>query len=183
MAGSKPPTRHWRCIKRPWCARLTTVITNKNKTKIRHLALQFIEYNLAGLAFFWSGYIVLLVLSALGTGLLIASVISYLVGLTINFILERYWVFKENKDAAVLAVATEKYIALSVVNLVLNFLVLSGLIEGIGIPLSLAPFVAAGLFTPWNWLWYKYWVFSKDHHAARKAHKRHRVQRKRGQTK
>ena len=155
---------------------------NKNKTKLHHLFLQFIEYNIAGLAFFWSGYASLLLLDHLGAALIISSSISYIIGLTINFLLERYWVFRENKSASVLAVATERYIILSVVNLGLNYLVLSSL-TSMGLPIGLAPFIAAGLFTPWNWFWYKCWVFNKGHHAVRRVHKKEHANRRAGRSK
>ena len=160
-----------RCIKKLCHVRLKPMPKNKNKTKPHHQLLQFLEYNVAGIAFFWSGYISLLALDHFGLQLWASSSISYTIGLTVNFLLERYWVFKENQSASVLMVATERYLVLSVVNLGLNYVALLGL-TSLGIPIGLAPFLAAGLFTPWNWFWYKYWVFAQGHHAIRCAHKK-----------
>ncbi len=121
---------------------------------------EFLEYNLAGMAFFVTSYVTLVGLDYLGLPLWISSTVSYLLGLSVNFVLERYWVFDSSKDNSAFAVATERYIALSAVNLILNYVVLK-VLETLGVPIAIAPFLAAGIFTPWNWFWYKYYVFAK----------------------
>lgn len=150
----------------------------KSKT-LRHQLIQFIEYNIAGFAFFWSGYAVLLGMDYYGSPLWLSSSVSYTVGLTINFLLDRYWVFRDNKQASAIRTAGSRYIAISLVNLILNYVVLQSLTV-LGISLALAPFLSAGIFTPWNWLWYKFWVFKgRDMpHHVRKKHVKARPRKK-----
>ena len=66
------------------------------KKQYNKLWIQFLEYIVAGGAWFWSGYFIIVFLTPV-IGLWWANLLGNGVGLTINFILERNWVFKKSK--------------------------------------------------------------------------------------
>lgn len=117
------------------------------------------EYMISGGAFFWSGYATFFVMDRLlGFNLLIATSIAYMVGWTINFLLQRYWVFNNPKLAKHQLEVTGRYLAISAANLVINYVILRSL-DLAGITPYIGQFVSAGFFTVWNYLWYRLWVF------------------------
>lgn len=118
---------------------------------------RIVEYMVAGGAWFWSGYIII-VFSYEHIGLFAANFVGNAVGITLNFILERYWVFK-TKRPTTLTIATQRYIIYTALNaFLLNYLILQGL-RGVGIEPAIGQFVASAFFTVWNYIWYKVWVF------------------------
>ena len=117
------------------------------------------EYMISGGAFFWSGYLVFFVIDkGLHWSLWWATTISYLVGWTINFLLQRYWVFNNPKLAKHQTEVTGRYLVISLINLLINYWILKGL-KTIGVSPYIGQFVSSGFFTIWNYIWYKYWVF------------------------
>lgn len=124
-----------------------------------------VGYLLGGGVWFWSGYILIVLLDGpLGeifgesAGLFLANFIGNTVGFTLNFIILRYWAFK-SKNPPSLGVATTKYIVYTVLNVYgLNYLILLGL-KQIGIEPEIGQFIASGFFTVWNYFWYKHYVF------------------------
>lgn len=144
----------------------------KSKSELRRV----IEYFVSGGVWFWSGYILIVVLvdplqDKFGDqmGLFIANFIGNAVGITLNFILERYWVFK-TKSPAKLGIATTRYIVYTALNaFLLNYLILLGL-ENIGIEPKIGQFIASGFFTVWNYFWYKHYVFKGIEKPRRTRH-------------
>lgn len=126
------------------------------KKQYNKLWIQFLEYIVAGGAWFWSGYFIIVFLTPV-IGLWWANLLGNGVGLTINFILERNWVFKKSKTKK-LTQLTGKYIVFTAVNFLLNYFILKGL-QSIGIQVAIGQFIAAGFFTIWNYLWYRFYVF------------------------
>ncbi len=130
------------------------------KKKTKSLITQIVEYFITGGVWFWTGYILIITLDDV-IGLFWANFIGNAVGITLNFILSRYWVFSENKDKN-LASTTWKYVIYTALNaFLLNYLILLGL-KNIGIEPAIGQFIAAGFFTVWNYVWYKLWVFKVD---------------------
>lgn len=130
---------------------------------------RIVEYMVAGGAWFWSGYVII-VFTHEHIGLFAANFIGNAVGITLNFILERYWVFK-TKRPTTLTIATQRYIVYTALNaFLLNYLILRSL-QNVGIEPAIGQFIAAAFFTFWNYFWYKVWVFKG---AERKipAHKK-----------
>lgn len=118
------------------------------------------EYMISGGAFFWSGYAAFFVFDALLDWTLFwATSLSYLIGWTVNFLLQRYWVFDNPRLKKHELEVTGRYIAISLVNLVINYGILWSLKQA-GVTPYIGQFVSAGFFTVWNYLWYKMWVFS-----------------------
>lgn len=129
-------------------------------------AKRFVEYFISGGVWFWSGYILIVLLDGPlidqygdKTGLFIANFIGNAVGITLNFILERYWVFKSSRPAK-LFVATRKYIIYTALNaFLLNYAILYYLKELFGLDPAIGQFIASAFFIGWNYAWYKAWVF------------------------
>jgi len=133
----------------------------------KKLIIQFAEYMVAGGAYFWSGYFLIVFLHGV-VGLWWANIIGNGVGITINFILERYWVFEGSKKRTTTEVST-RYIIFTAANFILNYLILRSL-ESFGIKVAIGQFAAAGFFTIWNYLWYRNWVFKEKPHLHRIRH-------------
>jgi len=126
---------------------------------LRQRIIQFAEYMIAGGAYFWVGYAAFFVFDkGLHWGLFAATMVSNLIGWTVNFILQRYWVFKNPKAKGHMAETTEKYIFITVVNFGLNYVIIWAL-KQVGITPYIGQFISSGFFTIWNYVWYKYWVF------------------------
>lgn len=135
--------------------------------KTKKLFVQIGEYLVAGGAYFWSGYFIIVLLTPV-IGLWWANLIGNGVGITVNFILERYWVFDSKKKRSITQVSY-RYIVLTGVNLFLNYLILKGL-QDIGINVAIGQFIAAGFFTIWNFIWYRLWVFKGTSQSKRIRH-------------
>lgn len=119
---------------------------------------RFTEYMVSGGAWFWSGYILIVLLDN-HIGLFLANFIGNAVGITINFVLQRYWVFDKNKDASQLGDSAKRYIVYTALNaFLLNYLILLGL-QNVGIKPEFGQFIASAFFTVWNYFWYKVYVF------------------------
>lgn len=142
----------------------------KLKKKQRIELTRIVEYFVSGGAWFWSGYILIVILDDI-MPLFFANLIGNGVGLTINFFLNRYWVFKGKRQAS-LETSTGRYIIYTALNaFLLNFLILLGL-KNIGIDPKFGQFIASAFFTVWNYFWYKTWVFKagKPQHVRYHTH-------------
>ncbi|TXG76643.1 GtrA family protein [Patescibacteria group bacterium] len=132
-------------------------MAHRKKNETRRLA----EYLVSGGAWFWSGYLLFaLLFSVFGVGVVPAKIVSYIFGLTVNFLLQRFWVFDSRDARKQLDVVTGRYVVLSVVNLGIDTLIVWSLNEA-GLTPYIGQFVSAGFFTVWNYVWYKLWVFAK----------------------
>lgn len=130
------------------------------RKKQKREARRIVEYLVSGGAFFWSGYVVLLGLNWwLGPDYLwLSTSASYVVGWAVNYFLQRYWVFDNPKLKKHQTQVTYRYIAISAVNLVLNYVIIKIWVS-MGYRVEIGPFLASAFFTVWNYLWYKLWVF------------------------
>lgn len=136
----------------------------KQTSELKRIA----EYMVGGGIWFWSGYIIIVLLYG-RVPLFWANFIGNAVGITLNFIVERYWVFKTDRPASLL-VASRRYIVYTALNaFLLNYLILSGL-NRVGIEPKFGQFIAASFFTVWNYIWYKVWVFKAQPHPKRIKH-------------
>jgi len=140
--------------------------------KLKKLAVQFGQYMISGGVWFWSGYVLIILLDN-HIGLFAANFVGNAVGITLNFILERYWVFRTSKPAQ-LGIATARYVVYTALNaFLLNFFILYGLRERAGIQPEVGQFIASGFFTVWNYVWYKQWVFKKAEHKKTRRTRHH----------
>lgn len=133
---------------------------SKQRKKLHAEAWRLFTYSVTGGAWFWSGYLTFAVCySGLGWSLWWAKLAANLVGISVNFILERVWVFNHGRRNKRLTVVTERYLALTLVNFVIDYLIVRGLNDYFGISPYIGQFASAGFFYLWNYLWYRYWVF------------------------
>lgn len=132
-------------------------MTKKRQSKTKKLLIQFVEYAVAGGVWFWSGYIIIVYLDD-KIPLFWANLIGNAVGISLNFLLSRYWAFKTKRPTD-LATATRRYVVYTLLNaFLLNYLILQGL-RSVGIEPEIGQFIAAGFFSIWNFVWYRLWVF------------------------
>jgi putative flippase GtrA len=132
----------------------------QNRTKRRKkLLVQAVEYFIAGGAYFWVGYAAFFVLDkGLHQNLLVTTMVSNVIGWSVNFLLQRYWVFKNPKAGSHMGQTTGRYIIITLVDFGLNYVILAGL-KNVGISPYIGQFISSGFFTVWNYLWYRFWVF------------------------
>lgn len=129
---------------------------------------QLLAYAITGGVWFWSGYIMFALLySGLRWGIVPAKIVAYLFGLSVNFILERFWVFNNAQAHKQIQTVTVRYVVLSVVNLGLDTAIVWGLAK-VGVTPYIGQFVSAGFFTVWNYIWYRLWVFARRGHPGPK---------------
>lgn len=145
--------------------------SKKNKKKLLE-AKRIVEYFVAGGVWFWSGYILIILLDN-HIGLFWANFIGNAVGISFNFILERYWVFKTKKPAK-LGIVAKRYVIYTALNaFLLNYLILYTL-EKNGIRVEIGQFIASAFFTVWNYFWYKVYVFKGiEKHPGRRKTRHH----------
>ncbi len=122
--------------------------------------IQFVEYLIGGTSYFWSGYAVFAVFySGLGWNWFPAKMLADVAGWSVNYIIQRYWAFNKPQLAKHEGITAGKYILLTACNLVLDYLII-WMLDHIGISPYAGFFVSAIFFTGWNYLWYRFWVFS-----------------------
>jgi putative flippase GtrA len=127
--------------------------------KNRKALIQFIEYMISGGAYFWTGYALFAYLwSGLHWSLWWATITSNIFGWTVNYILQRFWVFNNKSLKGHQTQVTSRYIIITLVDFGLNYLIIYGLRQ-VGITPYIGQFISSGFFTIWNYLWYRYWVF------------------------
>lgn len=130
-------------------------LSKKNRSELIRIA----QYMVSGGAFFWTGYLVFFLGDqVLGLSLWWAKLVANLSGWTVNYILQRHWVFNEKSRRGNRKQVTVRYAVITLVNFVLDYFIVAGL-KGLGLTPYLGQFVSAGFFTVWNYLWYKLWVF------------------------
>lgn len=140
-----------------------------NKKQIKE-AKRFTKYMLGGGLQFWSGYAVFAFCDVvLGLPFWPNKVLAYFVGASFQFVTERYWVFKyKNLSHKRLGTSAERFYGLMIVNFLLDLVIVGGLRE-LGLTPYLGQFVSAGFFTIWNYMLFKFWVFTS---ASRKRRKK-----------
>lgn len=137
----------------------------KNQQEVKRI----VKYLISGGAYFWSGYAMFFVCDRLlGMDLWWAKLVANLTGWSVNYVLQRYWAFNNPQLKSLRTQVTTRYIIITAVNFVLDYLIVSSL-KALGLTPYLGQFVSAGFFTVWNYLWYKFWVFPQEPKKTRKA--------------
>lgn len=120
---------------------------------------RFAEYMVGGTLYFWIGYgLFALAYSIFGWNWFWAKVLGDAVGRTVNYLIQRYWAFSDAKKAETSHI--ERYTVITVVSIGLDYAIVGGL-KALGLTPYFGQLISAGFFTVWNYLWYKYWVFTK----------------------
>jgi putative flippase GtrA len=80
-----------------------------NKRNRSHV-VQFIEYMISGGAYFWVGYVILNYLYySVHWNLWWATIVSNVIGWSVNFILQRFWAFNSKSLKGHLTQVTSRY--------------------------------------------------------------------------
>lgn len=141
--------------------------------KQRRQLLQFAEYMVSGGAFFWTGYAVFFITDqAFGWSLWWAKLAANICGWLVNYLLQRYWVFNNKRLAKHQTQVTQRYIFITIVNFLLDYIIV-GTLKSAGITPYIGQFASAGFFTIWNYFWYRFWVFPAHTDTHKHNHKRH----------
>lgn len=119
---------------------------------------RFAKYLAGGSLYFWIGYAVFAVCySGLQWGWLPAKVLADAIGWAANYLVQRFWAFRDRVHLREMQHAG-RYVFIESVGFVLDYLIIWGL-KAVGITPYIGFFISAGFFTVWSYLWYKYWVF------------------------
>lgn len=136
------------------------------RIKIPKLVRQFAEYLVGGGLWFWSGYTIIVLLDD-HIGLGWANAIGQTVGISLNFLVQKYWVFRTQNSEKITFTAG-RYVVYTLLNaFALNYLILWAFEKYFAIGPEISQFIASGFFTIWNYVWYKYWVFPEPEHPTR----------------
>src|SRR5262245_36862758 len=109
------------------------------------------EYMISGGAYFWSGYLMFFVLDQLvGLNLWWAKLLANITGWTVNYILQRYWVFDNPALKKHQTEVTGRYAVITLIDWLLDYVIVAGL-NSVGISPYIGQFVSAGFFTIWNY--------------------------------
>lgn len=123
---------------------------------------RFAKYLVGGNAQFWSGYLAYALFDLVfHIDFWPAKIASYFVGISVNFIIERFWAFgAKSITKRQIESSAQRYYMLMAIDFVLDLVIVGGLRE-LGISPYIGQFISAGFFTVWNYLLFKFWVFTK----------------------
>jgi putative flippase GtrA len=134
----------------------------------RKLVIQFIQYMVSGGVYFWVGYLAFALFygvhsdsftfNGLGWNLWWSTITSNVIGWSVNYVMQRFWVFNNKSLKNNATQVTGRYIFITLVDFGLNYLILYGLRQ-IGITPYIGQFISSAFFTVWNYIWYRFWVF------------------------
>lgn len=134
--------------------------TKKQKKAYNRLVIQLVEYMVSGGVYFWSGYAAFFVFDkGLHWDLWWAKITASMVGWLVNYMLQRFWVFRSPRLHKHRVEVTTRYAIITLVDFLLDYAIVWGL-KQLGITPYIGQFVSAAFFTVWNYLWYRFWVFS-----------------------
>jgi putative flippase GtrA len=88
----------------------------------------------------------------------VAAVLAWLVAVTNNFVLNRYWTFAARAGSA--RFQAIRFFVVSLIAFAFSFLLLTALVEAFGVPKVPAQALAVACATPLNFLGNKLWSFS-----------------------
>lgn len=150
-----------------------SVAKRRKQKRLKRELVRIGEYLISGGLYFWTGYLVFFITdSLLGWSLFWAKMTANVIGWTVNFLLQRFWVFRNPELSSHKVEVTGRYIFITLVNFFLDYLIVYAL-QLAGVTPYIGQFVSAGFFTVWNYIWYKTWVFTTHiHHKAHPKHKR-----------
>jgi dolichol-phosphate mannosyltransferase len=139
-----------------------SVLENRAVRALRrpHNWIQLAKFGVVGL----SGYVVNLVVYAfllkqVGLHYLVAASVSFLVAATNNYIWNRLWTFRHQRGHV--AYQGLRFLIVAVLAYGANLILLTGLIEVVGVDKIVAQAIAIVLVTPLNFIGNKLWSFRR----------------------
>jgi putative flippase GtrA len=144
--------------------------TQAGRGRLRRELVRVTEYLVSGGLYFWTGYLIFFIADHyLGWNLFWAKMVSNVVGWSVNYTLQILWVFRNPALSKHRIEVSGKYIFITIVDFFLDYLIVWALAAA-GLTPYIGQFVSAGFFTVWNYLWYKFWVFTNRVHRKPKVH-------------
>lgn len=131
-----------------------------------------IQYLITGIIVFYADYLTFYILfNHFGAGLAVSQAPAYVVGIVVNFVMERGWVFKHQTKKDPVEKETKRYIVVLIANYAITVGILE-LLENFGISPLWGKYGAAFFFTFWNYVVFRFWVFKgPDKKHLRKKHR------------
>ena len=144
---------------------MSTAIELPLHLRIRHRVsrpdnwLQLVRFAAVGA----SGYVVNLVVfavcvRAIGIGYTVSAVIAWVVSVLNNFLLNRHWTFHAQQARPF--VQSVRFFTVSALVFGFSYLLLAGLVSGVGVATVPAQAIAVAAGTPLNFLGQKLWSFN-----------------------
>ncbi len=131
-----------------------------------------IQYLVTGIIVFYADYLTFYIgFNHFDLTVPVAQAPAYVVGIVVNFILERAWVFKNQTKRDPIKKETRRYAIVLVINYAITVVILE-VLERYGISPNWGKYLAAFFFTFWNYVVFRFWVFKgpeKKH--LRKKHR------------
>ena len=125
----------------------------------RKLIIQFAEYMVGGGLYFWSGLgIFAITFNVLHWKWFIAKGLADIIGWTLNFVVQRYWAFKDSRLKGQDRRVIFRYVLVNGIDLFIDYGIVGTVIH-FGITPYVGFFISAGFTTVWDYLWYRFWVF------------------------
>ena len=100
--------------------------------------------------------------SVLNLGLLWSTIIAYLVGLVVSYVLNRYWVYRKGADNQSQAKGMWRYATFLAFNLALTYFMLWIMEYGLGISPYIGKFIVNFFMFFWIYIGNAYWVFAGE---------------------
>src|SRR5689334_16623414 len=113
------------------------------KSQRREIA-RFSEYLISGGAYLWSGYLMFFLFDkGLHSAFFWSKSVSTLFGWSVNYLLQRFWVFNNPKLKKHHTEVTGRYIVITLVDFVLDYFIVYGL-KLVGVTPYIGQFLSAG---------------------------------------
>lgn len=96
--------------------------------------------------------------SGFGWDWLYAKIVCDIIGVSLNYIVQRYWAFKDLARGQAKHKTAGKFTLVSAAGILVDYLIIAGL-KQLGVSPYLGFFISAGCMTLWNFGWYRFWVF------------------------
>jgi putative flippase GtrA len=131
--------------------------------KISTVIHKFVKFSIVGFVNTVSSYLVFFILlQIIKLGYLLSSIISYIVGIVISYLGNKYWTFQIKRSAW--QIEFTKFLILNIIGLTINTSIMVFLVEIFKLHPLLAQVVAMSIVIFYNFLGSHYWVF-KEHHG------------------
>jgi putative flippase GtrA len=141
-------------------------VTKRIRKPTRQQTVQFLYFNLGGVAFFAIGYGVFAFLyGVIDAPWWLSKLIADLVGAIANFIIQRYLAFRLESQHIDSRTLYSRFGLISVSNIVIDYAIVAGL-HALGVTPYIGLIASATFFTVWKYIWYKLWVFRPKKNAA-----------------
>lgn len=132
----------------------------QKRTFLGNLVYQSVpQYLITGLVVFYSDYLIFWIgYRKLALGLVVAQAFAYIVGVVVNFVMERYWVFERISKGESAQKETPRYVVVLITNYLITVALLE-ILESFGISAMWGKYFVAFFFTFYNYVIFRFWVF------------------------